>query len=240
MKLTAETLYLQLRQLVADMPDLGSAPITPELNQWLGRAFVLVEAAGAGSDAIGLRVAANNLDGFIRPANAQTIAAIIHRALAIAEMSAPAGVTGAFIAAGGSFDAFAAIGKVVARARSDLFIVDPYSDEKALTEFAVQAQVGVTVRLLADEKYHKPSLKPAMQNWIKQFGTSRPLNVRLAMPKHLHDRLIFIDGSEVWSLTQSLNAFASRSPASIFRINDEIVQMKISAYEAIWTTAQPL
>jgi hypothetical protein len=240
MKLTPEALYLQLGKLVAEMPDLASAPITQEFNQWLGRAFVLVEAAGGGSDAMSLQTAANHLDGFLRPVNAQTIAAIVHRALAKAEMNAPAGATGAFIAAGGSFDAFAAVGKVVARAKSDLFIVDPYADEKALTDFAVQAQDGVTVRLLADQKDHKASLKPAVQNWIKQFGTSRPLDVRLATPKNLHDRLIFIDGGEAWSLTQSLNAFASRSPASIVRINDEIVGMKIAAYESIWTVAQPL
>jgi len=32
------------------------------------------------------------------------------------------------------------------------------------------APVGVTVRLLADKGYHKPSLAPATKNWIGQYG----------------------------------------------------------------------
>ena len=46
MSLTPEQLYLQLGSLVAEMPDLASGPITPEMNQWLGRAAALVEATG--------------------------------------------------------------------------------------------------------------------------------------------------------------------------------------------------
>ena len=44
--LTPEQLYLQLGSLVTEMPDLGSGPITREMNQWLGRAAALVEATG--------------------------------------------------------------------------------------------------------------------------------------------------------------------------------------------------
>ena len=44
--LTPEQLYLQLGSSVAEMPDLASGPITPEMNSWLGRAAALVEATG--------------------------------------------------------------------------------------------------------------------------------------------------------------------------------------------------
>jgi hypothetical protein len=40
-----EALYLQLGNLVAEMPDLANGPITPEMNRWLGRAAALVELA---------------------------------------------------------------------------------------------------------------------------------------------------------------------------------------------------
>lgn len=240
MDLSPEVLYLQLGQLVAEMPDLAGGPIDQNLNRWLGRASVLVEAAGERTDAINLKVAANNLNGFIRPMNAQTITAIVYRALAVAEMKAPAGAKGAFVAAGSAFDAFTAVGKVLARAQGDLLIIDPYADEKVLTNFAVQAQEAVRVRLLADQKDHKASLKPAVENWVKQFGAARPLEVHLAPPKTLHDRLILVDGKEAWSLTQSLNAFAARSPATIVRVDPEICNMKIAAYEPMWAAAQPL
>jgi hypothetical protein len=43
---------------------------------------------------------------------------------------------GAFIPAGNAFDAMAAIGSVLRTAKQGVFIVDPYMDEKALTDFA--------------------------------------------------------------------------------------------------------
>ena len=40
MPIDPEVLYLQLGRLVVSMPELrGNAPITPEINQWLGRAI---------------------------------------------------------------------------------------------------------------------------------------------------------------------------------------------------------
>lgn len=240
MNLSPEALYLQLGQLVAEMPDLIAAPITQDVNQWLGRATALVSESGNLADSVAVNVAANHLTGALRETNAQTIAAIVHRALAIAEMKAPAGAKGAFIAAGSAFDAFSAVGKVLARARGDILIVDPYADGKALTDFAVQASEGISIRILAGESEHKATLNPAAQNWTRQFAGSRPLEVRLAPPKTLHDRLIILDEKEAWSLTQSLNAFATRSPATIVRVDEEIAAMKVAAYQPIWQAGKPL
>ncbi len=53
-------------------------------------------------------------------------------------------------------------------------------------------------------------LEPAARRWIQQYGAARPLKVRLAPKKALHDRSIFVDGTVVWTLTQSFNAFANR------------------------------
>lgn len=237
MAMNAEALYLQLGQLVASVPDLLAGPITNDTNQWLGRASALVEAVGNLADITAFNVSAQNLNGALRASNAQTISVIVQRALAKAEMNAPASVKGAFVAAGSAFVAFAAVGKVVSQAKIGVLIVDPYADEKALTDFAVQAQEGVAIRILADEASLKPTLKPAKERWIQQFGGARPIEVRLAAAKTLHDRLIFLDVKDVWSLTQSLNAFAARSPASIIRLDGEISVMKIAAYEPIWQTA---
>ena len=213
MLLSPEGLYLQLGHLVADMPTLGgSGPIAPEVNQWIGRAIALVETMGETLDTATIKVAGQNLNNpLLREMNAQIIAAIVHSALARAELAAPAGVKGAFIAAGHSFDAFAAVGKVLSMAHSDILIVDPYADEKVLTDFAVQALEGVIVRLLADEADHKPSLYPAARRWSQQFGQSRLLDVRLAAPRTLHDRLILLDSLTAWAVGQSFNKLAERA-----------------------------
>jgi hypothetical protein len=235
-----ESLYMQLGRLVETMPELtGYGPISPETLQWLGRAHVLVTATGDTVDAEGLKVASNAL--FSHPeSSAPKIRAIVYRALAFAESRAPVSAQGAFIPAGDVFDAMAAIGKVLGRATGDVLIIDPYMDEKTLTEFAPLAPEGVTVRLLSDEKTCKPTLRPSAGRWATQYGAKRPLAVRLAAARTLHDRLIIVDGAEVSVLTQSLNAFAARSHAAIVRVDDETAALKISAYQDIWNKAAPL
>jgi len=145
---------------------------------------------------------------------------------------------GAFIAAGGSFDAFSAINKVLGNAKTDVLIVDPYMDEKTLTDYAPSINAGIKIRLLSDEATHKKTLKPAVSHWGHQYGTKNPAEARLAPAKTLHDRLIIVDGKEVWVLTQSLNAFAARAPASIIKVEDSVAALKISSYENIWITAK--
>jgi hypothetical protein len=144
---------------------------------------------------------------------------------------------GAFISAGNPFDAFAAFAKVLSMATNDILMIDPYMDEKALSDFAVLAAEGMAIRLLADEHGKKASLKPAVERWISQYGTKRPLEARPAGARSLHDRLLIIDGSTAWVLTQSMNAFAARAPASIVRVDTDTASLKIVAYSTIWSSA---
>jgi hypothetical protein len=237
--LTPEALYLQLGSLVAEMPELAHGPITPEMNQWLGRAVALVDAMGG--DTVALKTAVQFLAApAVRELNAQNIAATLYAALAKAELKAPAAVQGTFIAAGHTFHAFIAVSRVLGTAKTDVLMVDPYADEKALTDFAVLAPDQVSVRLLADQAAYKTSLKPAAEHWVKQFGSARPLSVRLAAPKTLHDRLILVDRTTAWMLGQSFKDLVARSHTSLVRINPEAGALKIAAYEQMWSAAAPL
>jgi len=135
MPISPEVLYLQLGTLVEEMPDLATGPITNDVNRWLGRAVALVGTTGDTANTITLQIASQNLNTTIREQNAQTIAAIVHAALAKAELAAPAQVQGTFIAAGHTFDALAAVSKVVRTAATSVLLVDPYSDEKVVTDY---------------------------------------------------------------------------------------------------------
>jgi hypothetical protein len=235
-----ELVYLQLGQLVETMPDLTQQPLPPEAFQWLGRAHSLVHLAGDPADAASFKVYMDTL-AMHPPMVAHQIASVLHRALARAERAAPAHSQGGFIPAGNAFDALTAVGKVLGTAKRDVLIVDPYMDEKALTDFALLAPEGIPIRLLADRKAHKATLVPAHQRWSAQFGARRPIDVRCAPSGQLHDRVIFLDGVTVWLLSQSLNAFALRSPATITRVFDvNTAELKITAYERIWSAATPL
>jgi hypothetical protein len=239
-----ESLYAQLGRLVETIPsDLNARPMLTSTRQWLGRACALVDFAGTPFDASDFRSAIRQLSAVNVGASyfaAEEIATILHRVLAIAELKAPVSARGAFIPAGNAFDALAAISKSLSGAERDVLFVDPYMDEKALTDFAPLASEKVGIRLLADQQSHKATLRPAFERWRSQYGDSRPLAARLAPPRTLHDRLIMLDGSQVWILTQSLKDFAARSPASIVRADGDAAALKVSAYQGIWDAATPI
>ncbi len=239
-----ERVYTQLGRLVQSVPNFSDYPVSTEALQWLGRVYALVEEAGSTAESAAFRKAMDSVATEAIPtrqeAAIQTVLSVTYRTLAVAEASAPTGVRGAFIPAGNSFDAMTAVAKVLGPANSSILIIDPYMDEKALTDFAALAKERVAMKLLSDSQSHKPTLRPASARWIAQYGPSRPLEVRLAPTRALHDRLIIVDDHEVWILTQSLNAFAVRSPASIVKVDDETARLKIDAYAAIWNAGTPI
>lgn len=250
MKMDPEALYVQLGRLVAAMPPLNVVPQPTDAVQWIARAIALAMFV----DDAEAKTIKSNMDSLwsslyrgtdkyavdSRSSHADAIVRAIYRVLARAEVAAPAAAQGAFIPAGNAFDAMAAVGKVLGSAKQDLLIIDPYMDEKVLTDFAAMAAEGVTVRLLADQQSVKQTLKPAAARWTRQYQQVRPMQARLAAPRSLHDRLIVVDKSVAWVLTQSFNAFAARSPASIIRADDETAALKVAYYEAIWNAAPPV
>ena len=242
MPISPENLYMQLRELVAGIPEFPryQVPIDAQSERWLGRAHALVSSTGDMEDAKELKLAVRLLYTSARPSGAQTLTTILYRALAFAELNAPSTVQGAFIPAGNAFDAMAMVGKVLQEAKQSLLMVDPYMDEKVLTDFAGLAPAGVILHLMADQQSHKQTLKPAVSRWMTQHGSVRPIEARLAPSRSLHDRLIVVDGVGAWTLTQSFNALAARSPASIVRVDAETAALKTAAYEAMWQAAVPL
>ena len=148
-------------------------------------------------------------------------------------------VQGTFIAAGHTLDAFAAVSNVLKTAKTDILMVDAYADEKVLTDYAVLAPENVTVRLLT-EAHYKLSLKPAAERWVQQCGASRPLYIRVALNKKLHDREIFIDGAKAWSVGQSFKDLATKSPSGLSLQEGELGARKIAAYQDIWDASTPL
>jgi hypothetical protein len=235
------TLYAQLGALIQDVPDL-MRPNTPAVSLWVGRAYALVKKGGDLADISSFKIASTELmQGSYTASNpAIKILDILYRSLGVAELEAPASGRGSFIGAGNLFDAYAAIGKVLGQADQDLLIVDPYMDDKVLTDFCIQVSAVIPLRLLTDEQSYKAPLCPAVARWKQQYPASRPLDVRLAPARLLHDRLIITDRKMAWVLTQSFNAFAQRSPASIVRTDQETASLKVAAYEAIWATATAL
>jgi hypothetical protein len=237
-----ESLYIQLGHLLASVPDfMEPGPLSPETEHWLARAYALVAAAGDPIDTAEMRRVTDQFGDLVyRQLSLAPILNILRRTAAVAELQSPVSVQGTFIHAGNVFDAMVALGKVLQSATSEVLIVDPYMDEKALTDFVLLVSEKVPIRLLSDAQSVKPTLRPAYERWVKQYGPARPLTVRLAPARTLHDRVIIIDGAAAYVSTQSLNAIAVRSPASITRADAETAGLKIEAYQKIWDSAVPL
>lgn len=236
-----EVLYHQIGALLAAAPDLRGFDKDWQLPsstiQWLAKATALVRAGAPLGTLYGARVevAVQNLVAGLQTAKqANEIILVLNQVQAALELQIPVASKGAFVSAGETFDAFSAVAKVLGEARETVLIVDPYMDATVVADFAGLVSEGVHFRLLSDEATSKPALKPSADRWISQYGATRPLSVRLAPPRSLHDRLIIVDDSTAWILTQSLKDFAKRTHASLQRADSELAEMKVAAFLAFW------
>ena len=240
MLLTSEKLYLELGRLIAEMPDLEEGPLTPDVQRWLESASLLVRSSGSLADALQLTVACQNMDGPLRLRNADTIVDILHRALARAELSAPSEVRGSVLPIGGERDAYAVVRQLLGTATEDALLVEPDAAGKVLADYAILAPERLPVRLLADEAQYKPSLVVGVDRWQRRFGDRRLLEVRLAPPSSLHERLILLDHGRAWVLRLPFSDLAKRTHTTLVRMRPEEEARKIAVYAEIWEEAVPV
>ncbi|MEY9191857.1 phosphatidylserine/phosphatidylglycerophosphate/cardiolipin synthase family protein [Bradyrhizobium ottawaense] len=234
--LDPEGLYRRVGRLIEIAPPSPTTgQLSPDLMKWLGQVTAVLKEVDDMVISVEVKTAITGLQYPNRGQYFQTIMLGLYQALAIAELKAPQSAQGAFIPVGNAFDAFSAIAKILGSAHADVLIVDPYMDDSVLTDFASSLPENVPLRLLTDQATAKQSLSPAAIRWKAQYS-SRPLEVRLAPARTLHDRAIFVDSTQAWTVTQSLKDLAKRSPAEIVRA-DDTAALKIAAYEAIWANA---
>lgn len=231
-----EEIYLELGNLLQTKPDLSNGIASEEAGRWVAQLTALIEETGDLGDAAELR-AASSVNSAL---SIQSILAVLYRALARAERKAPLAMRGAFIPTGGSYTAFSAVSKAIENTSNVAMFVDPYADHQILETFAVALPEGIEVRVLTDKKSVKPSLKPAVEKWVQQFGGKRPVEVRLAQPQTLHDRLILIDHSRVWGVGQSFKDLANKSSTSLILADPDLAMLKVSAYDQLWSDAEAL
>ena len=240
--MTAEEIYRLVGQLIKDAPDFsGLGNLSVEQHQWLGRVQAVIAEDGDLSNAGQVDVCVRLMGTLAREDNFQQILTVLYKILAITELKVAPAMQGAFIPAGNGFSSFEAISRVLRDVKKDVLVVDPYLDEKVLIDYAVTLLDGCSLRLLAEAKKFKASLPPAVARWQAQYLTARPLEARaLHPPLALHDRLLIVDATSVYVLTQSLNAFATKAPASIVRSDPETALLKIAAYQDLWDKAAPI
>ena len=181
-----------------------------------------------------------NLAGPLRAQNAETIAKILHHALAKAEENVPRELRGSVILLRKNLEAYKGMQKLLAATSCDALLVDPRASGQILADYAIVAPERVTIRIPADEGQYGSSLVAGIRRWQQRFGDRRNLMVRLASANLLHERLILLDGERAWLLGAPFSELAKRRYTAVVRMRPEEETRKIAVYSEIWEEAEPL
>lgn len=242
--MTHEELYGHFSNLIQTMPNLSEYRTNQADNdRWLAKAYALVEERGAAADVVEFRNAYKNFatHSVVHTRHgAEAVTAIVLRNFAALELKVAPAIQGSFIPVGSPLDAYKILVSIFATANKKVLIVDPYMDDKIITEFLNTTPEKIEIQLLSDEATSRPELKVAGDKWVKQYGDKRPLTMKLAPPRALHDRLILVDDVSVWVVSQSFKDLAKRSPASIVQSDKETAALKVAAYNQMWKDSKTI
>lgn len=232
--------HARISELIDSEPDFSTFGATQ--HRWLGQVGALLREHLDMIDSAHLSVAEKGLGsphGFM--SGMHTIHNLLFRVHAELDAKLPAQVHGSYIPVGAPMDAFVAVSRVLSGAKVSILVVDPYLDHTALEGFLATVPPGVALMLLADSAYPRQNagLMAGAEGWRGQYASERPLDVRLTSAKALHDRLVIVDGSEVWLVSQSFKDLARRSPASIARAAPDVAELKVHFYLTAWESAAP-
>lgn len=213
-------------------------PTSAEDQQWLGRTHAILRAVGDVQAIARFESARMDL-GYMRFERPKLMMPL-YDIYAHLELHSPASSQGAFIPPGEAFNGYAALVGIVKSARKDLLVVDPYVDATLFTEIAPVVPEGVKLRCLTSRQ-SAGELVAASGKWISTGRQAkRPVTVRLAAPRSLHDRHIIVDGAEVWNISQSIKNIAERSAASVTKDRTDLANAKVAYLEEAWDSSEPL
>jgi len=119
-----------------------------------------------------------------------------------------------------------------------MLIVDPYLNSEIYLSFAPHCKAAFGLDCLTTKRteYHQGLLACA-----SKWGSSQiHVSIKYAEKSALHDRLIIIDGREVWLISQSIKDIAKNSPAYVSRADAELSRIKADHYEELWRNSAPL
>jgi hypothetical protein len=166
-----EVALATLRNLLVTVPDL-TGPIDAgnvDRHVWLGKAAAVVTAYGSPLASSSFVLGRGKLRTMSSDIGAEMVLQALYDTASSLEMKIEPGTSGAFIPAGNALDAFAGITRVVQAASSQVLIVDPYLDSRVVTDFAIAVPAVASILLLADTKFVKPTLAPAVRAFKIQY-----------------------------------------------------------------------
>ena len=240
--MTNEQMLVEVEELLRSSPSDAVLTISFLVNEealgWLGRTRAVLGKWDSTedpsvSDLIRTILAEGTLREVDPPGPAyRELKTLLHQARRDLQMKT-AGPLTVQIPDGNPFDYFDKIRKVTEMASNDLLFVDPYLDAEFVSRYLPQITSGVTVRLLTSKKLS--ALLPAVDTFVAQH--SLQVQVR-SVSSGLHDRHVFVDGTNCYQSGASFKDGAKHSPTTLTQITDAF-EAVFKHYQGMWDAAKP-
>lgn len=230
--MTPHVLLEKLKALLQSIPPLeGRGSYSNEQYSWLGQASAIMyewDPIQSLSFKVSVDCLIKNID---RSGNLGILVSFIHDVIARVENSLPQEAGQAF-GPGAVYDFFKALNELVATARSELWVVDPYLDAEVFDGYMQSLNSGVSARLLTAK--YLSNVKVAAEKYQAQFGSA----IEVRSSNGIHDRIIFVDQEQCWVLGASIKDAALKKPTYLAPISADVAMEKIKLYEAIWASSK--
>jgi len=232
--MTQHILLEKLRGLLQNMPPLeGRGAYGQEQFAWLGKASALISKWDK-TEGISFGFTCKYMTGNMnRQANYGAILTTIHKAITSIEESLPSTAEQVF-GPGAAYDFFKALNELVASAERTLFLVDPYMDAEVFDGYLSALTPGKRVRLLVNK--HTDNIKVAAEKFRAQHASE----IEVRKSTQIHDRLVFVDDTQCWVLGASIKDAAAKKPTYLAPLANDVVAVKLSHYEDIWSASTPI
>lgn len=239
--LTPEQLLALLEAAIREAPVFVPGFVLTDAHfRWLGRVDAILLEVDEGS-AIAFEEARDDINSRQHYRQSKLMQPI-YDAIGVLQLQLPSSLQGAFIPPGDTWNGFAALLKPVQTACDNLLIVDPYVISTIFTELVphAAARIGIQILTVQQLKLHA-ALLAMSQKWQQTHpAPTSPVEVRYAPANALHDRLIILDDTEAWLVSQSIKDIAKKSAASVTRADSEMAQMKAQHYQDLWKASTPI
>lgn len=137
---------------------------------------------------------------------------------------------------GNVFDYFNETRKILALAKSEIFLIDPYVDDSIVSDYFAVIEPSVKVRILTSAKPGVlNSIIPAARKAEQQIGIS--IEIRSVNSNdHMHDRFWIIDGWKSFQSSSSVKE-GGKKAAVIMEVRDILPTLK-TTYEGFWNNGR--
>jgi PIN like domain len=134
----------------------------------------------------------------------------------------------------------AVIRNILGSARQELFIVDPFVHERMFEIMDGWVSDGVAIRILTSQRGVSPEFAESASRWIERSGAIRSLVIRMFPGGGLHERVVGVDRTSVWVLSQSMVPSTTEKVASAIPLGKEASALTLATYDALWSEAAPI